>query len=504
MRWRRRSAFLLGLGVSLGAISPSLSSAQESNDFSGVVELVSSSAIVAANQGEQIAIPKVFELGPIQGAAEPEAPLDYLFTIDPIAPRDGNAALYYLEALSALSSAELQMKGSAARWEYDWLNDDSVLPMDEVAVMLETSARTMELIERGAACSYCDFGGEWANSQGVNELISVNLESHQRMRRLMRYLMVEVRYSLHIGDYDRAARGLTCLFEIANDTKSPDLLITNLIGTAGNGIALALCQEWIAKPGSPNIFWALTSLRADQTNNRQGLLGELRLCRFGIEAFDHPETRPWTSEQWIDSLADDLRQIMQLPEARPDTRVMVSAMLIRDYPIAKESLLAQGWDPIALDEMPVAKVVCIDASRKMAKMVDERMKWGLLNSDEYRQALANAGEAGFWPPIEAEHRDTLFGTFIGSLLPAVNMAHEASVRVDTQLQMLRTIEAIRLHVHATGQIPQSLDEIKVVPVPVNPRTSSMFEYRVTETHVELEAKDIRYGANMGIVYRFSK
>lgn len=504
MRTNRWNSLVLGLGVSISYTVAGSSTGQEL----GVATFPA--AITVASQEQPARESQVFELGPIQGAAEPKSALQYLFTIDPIHPVDGNAAVHYLDAVVSLDAAAARLEEPAKRWEYDWLGE-VVVPIEELETFLEATQRTRESIQRGAACSYCDFGSDWSNRTSIGELVEMNLETHQRMRRLMRYLMLEIRYAYRTGDHERAARGMTCLFEIAHDVKRPELLVTGLIGTAGNGIALALCHEWISQPNSPNLYWALTSLRTGQMSNRQGLLGELRLSRFGVEAFDHPESRNWTADQWLDSLSNDLAMIMQLPEANGESRIAVSAFLIRDYPISKEYLLANGWDAETIDQMPVAQVVCIHVAERLTQIVDGWTKWSLLSPDEMRQAVG--GELGRAARRTLPGRDTnsqlfrelsLIGSFTGSVLPAVEMAYEAEVRVETQLQMLRTIEAIRMHIAETGSIPESLDQIKVVPVPNDPQTDKPFEYRITETHVELVAPDVLYSGKLGIVYRFTR
>ena len=66
----------------------------------------------------------------------------------------------------------------------------------------------------------------------------------------------------------------------------------------------------------------------------------------------------------------------------------------------------------------------------------------------------------------------------GMLLPAGRSIFEAQVRVQRDIDALRVVEAIRMHAAQTGSLPATLDEIKVVPVPVNPATSKPFSYQL--------------------------
>jgi len=55
----------------------------------------------------------------------------------------------------------------------------------------------------------------------------------------------------------------------------------------------------------------------------------------------------------------------------------------------------------------------------------------------------------------------------------------ASDRADRQLALLRIEEAIRLYAQAhSGQLPDSLDKIDAVPIPVDPMTGKPFLYRL--------------------------
>ena len=52
------------------------------------------------------------------------------------------------------------------------------------------------------------------------------------------------------------------------------------------------------------------------------------------------------------------------------------------------------------------------------------------------------------------------------------------------------VEALRMHAAQTGKLAQSLEEIKVVPVPLNPVTGKAFSYKVEGNHALLESEPI--------------
>ena len=49
-----------------------------------------------------------------------------------------------------------------------------------------------------------------------------------------------------------------------------------------------------------------------------------------------------------------------------------------------------------------------------------------------------------------------------------------------QINLLRTVEALRMYAAEHGRWPEKLDEIKAVPVPNDPFTEKPFEYAVKD------------------------
>jgi hypothetical protein len=78
------------------------------------------------------------------------------------------------------------------------------------------------------------------------------------------------------------------------------------------------------------------------------------------------------------------------------------------------------------------------------------------------------------------------------LSPAIQAAREAQVRLDRELASLRVIEALRMYAaDHDGKLPERLNAITEVPIPLNPATGQPFVYRLDgQTAVlELPAED---------------
>ena len=70
---------------------------------------------------------------------------------------------------------------------------------------------------------------------------------------------------------------------------------------------------------------------------------------------------------------------------------------------------------------------------------------------------------------------------IARLLPpgGTDKVFSARTRIDRRLAALRCVEAVRLYAAAhDGKLPASLDEIKDVPLPLDPVNGKPFDYRV--------------------------
>ena len=72
---------------------------------------------------------------------------------------------------------------------------------------------------------------------------------------------------------------------------------------------------------------------------------------------------------------------------------------------------------------------------------------------------------------------------------------QVEVRTQRNIAGFQVIEAIRAHAAANNELPKSLDDITVVPVPLNPMTQEPFEYAVNNGAGELKV----FGGNPSTV-----
>jgi hypothetical protein len=86
-------------------------------------------------------------------------------------------------------------------------------------------------------------------------------------------------------------------------------------------------------------------------------------------------------------------------------------------------------------------------------------------------------------------RKPLLGLF-SSLIVTIRGAIVAQPRLDRQLDAFQCIEAIRIHAARHRRLPERLEEIAEVPVPLDPMTGRPFEYKVEAGRALLSAPNV--------------
>jgi hypothetical protein len=144
------------------------------------------------------------------------------------------------------------------------------------------------------------------------------------------------------------------------------------------------------------------------------------------------------------------------------------------YQPAKARLIAGGMDRARVEVMPVGQVMAVDAAHELRRIGDEFEKTWYLPF-----AAARGRGAGIEDEFGGNKFAGGFGQILaGMFLPALDAARTAQERAGWQLDGIRTVEAIRMHAAETGELPKSLDEIKVVPAPINRVTGKPYAYRL--------------------------
>jgi hypothetical protein len=155
----------------------------------------------------------------------------------------------------------------------------------------------------------------------------------------------------------------------------------------------------------------------------------------------------------------------------------------------------QGFSDEKVAAMPVVQAVGLYTLSRYKHWRDEAFKYLSL---PYHEAHARLKETE-----QALSRAASAEAFSMSvLLPSVSRAAFISARLDRHVAMLRVIEAVRMHAAKHRQLPATLADVTIVPVPEDPVTGRPFTYQLEGRTFRLTAATPQGSRPTdGVVYR---
>jgi hypothetical protein len=426
-------------------------------------------------------------------AAEPVPALKYELLPGPPERTPGNGATnYYRAFMHAQQVADVINKDAKARaafQEYDnWLQKPlKEMPKEDMEKWVGYYRNTLAEVKAAAYREQCQFELREQDLRGL-DTIGFLLHDFQFARDLGRALRVRARLEVAGGKLDEALETVRQGLQLSRDTTEPDLLINGLIGIAIASQMQDELLEIIDQPASPNLYWALASLPRPLVDIHRGMRFEMDMPERMLPFLKDAETNQRTPEEWQKLVVECLGKVSEIAalagptEKSPEwqSRITAVAGLLLLYPDAKKRLMEDGMSREELEKMPVAQVVAIQAARAQKRIYHEVFKWSALPysqqgtraEDSTKKLVAEMGGPG-----QITAADPLF---LGRLLlPAVHSAMAAEVRLQSKFAAIQTIEALRMHAAAhDGQLPKSLEDVTIVPVPLNPATDKPFPYEL--------------------------
>jgi hypothetical protein len=350
----------------------------------------------------------------------------------------------------------------------------------------------------------CDWGWGIEDMRGL-QIVEFLLPEINASRSISRILALRARVAIAEGDYDRAIDQLRMNYRLAQNVGSEPLLVCGLVGIAEASIANQQVIELIGAKDSPNLYWALAELPQPMVNIRKAIQFEMsmgmRIFPFLLDA----ETANHAPQEWARMMAQAMSDTGRLTGSNGGAdrvpfewkQAAVAALSVPMYPAAKQRLIESGMDVEQVEAMPVGQVIAVDAAREYRRVADEIEKsmyvpYHVARQREHQDLFVD-------PPMAAMWRGYGY-VFARLLLPAVEAARSAEMRLEWQMRALQVVEALRMHAAQSGALPASLDDIKLVPVPSNPATNQPYQYHLDgETAVlELPFSD----GFSGIAWRF--
>ncbi len=445
--------------------------------------------------------------------------------------RPGNAAPLYMKAFMLLAQADAPEE--AVEQADEWLAmPPEDLPREEVWEALDRFHGALHYAEMAARRSRCEWELPIHEEENIFELMLPELSSARNLARV-----IALRTRLHIakGDYGEAIRNLQTGYAMAQHVAEQPTLVSGLVGLAIANMMTDQLEMLIQAPGVPNLYWTITALPDPMIDLRKAFqleAGTVRLLFPGFEEALHEDVPP---EHWRVLLEDVLRMtmawnVMAQREGEPpeEEDINIEEFIEKAYPVAKrevaerrkhrererqemlehienlkreiKGLEQEGNDEEAdelrrhveelsrhaepgrpIDEMSHAEVVVRHVFATYEELRDDMFKWFHVPYWQARPAIEKADRH-----MKEVAKEKEVVPLASTLLPAIGACHLRVAESQRRTAALRCVEAIRLFAaEHEGRLPERLDEIKNVPLPINPVTGKPFEYH--REHREIDS-----------------
>lgn len=434
--------------------------------------------------------PQVHKLT-VRPAAEPIEALKYELFPQRLARSPGNAATYYYRAILLHNSlAEEVRKEFNKKHEEATGGDFDARQMKEWLMVYEP---TLLELQRATNREYCKWDLRIEDIKGP-KAIQFLLPELQELRQLGRLLQLKFQVELAEGNIEAAIETLRMNYQLGVDAGNERLLINALVGLAIVGISNGSVEQLIQHKDCPNLYWALAGLPNPVVDLKPAMEVEMTLCERMFPMLKDPLSRHLSSDEWMREVNAAWKMSRELsgsnaPNSQPwdTTKLAGAALVVRGYPKAKQGLIDMGFDEKDVEAMPTGKVIAVYQSRIHEHVYSESSKWHRLPYYQVREHMQRTQrrliDEGYLKGVGKE-----VIPIVSLLLPAVSASHEAQVRTQRAINVMRLIEAVRMHAAANnGQAPETLDDLKIVPAPLDPYWGKPFVYRKTKAGCVIEA-----------------
>jgi hypothetical protein len=430
---------------------------------------------------------RVLELTP---AKEAQPALSIQLIPEDIDRKDGNAAIFYLQAMGFLENTNaLEMKLAferssmeAARQAdddfgnyppYGWLDfRPEQLPIDEVKKYLTFTHFQQRYLKEAALRRDCDFD---RRIKEVDNPVGLVVSEIQAMRELARQQSLRCLLAIAEGDVDRAVEILGQQLAMASHLEKDFILVSSLVGIACAGIALKDAFYLSEHPNAPNLYWAVASLPKPLVSLRPALSLERQFLFLQFKALQQVGEDPLPNDYWKRFVQDFMVAMREVDDSfgRLDEAAWAGAIGM-GVPGARKYLRdIVGLDEATLERLPNTQIFFLAVRRYSERARDEMVK----------PLFVSVGQSEMFAAAEQRFRDdaneygfiTLPASFF---LPAVNTALTAQRRVEQQIAIFQIVESIRHHlaIHG-GELPKALGELEL-PAPTDPGSGQPFEYEL--------------------------
>jgi hypothetical protein len=429
-------------------------------------------------------------------AAEPVPAMGYRLLPRQLDKNTGNAALQYYTAAALCPDGDPEeLHDKIDQWGDMAVQD---LPRDEVEKALLSFSSSFHHVALAAYRTDC----RW--EMPLEDGFSMHLPNLSTFRSITRAMRLEIRLKIADGKTDQAMEKLQHCMQMGRNIAEGPTLVQNLVGVAVAAMSLREVEGLMQKPDSPNLYWALTALPDPMIDMYSSLEYEREAVFIEFPQLRNLEDKVLTPAQASGIIPDFMRKMHSLRGSEGDlpfAGMLPLGWVMMHYSDAKQFLAGKGFSQQRIEEMPAVQAVLIYQKQEYLEMRDNLFKWFALPYYQSRPHLEQSEKL-----FNRHHRDRgLKINLFTILLPALGRVSFLQARLDRHVAILRTVEAIRMFsAEHSGQLPASLGEITVVPIPTDPVTGEDFIYRrIDSRNARLEAPVSPAESNRRPVYELT-
>lgn len=426
--------------------------------------------------------------------------LKYRLLQPEVEKKSGNSVPFILKALNASKQAwrdhkAILMNRAEGRDATDLFEDIATRDLDKQAIRELVRALPFDnMLAEMREASYrseCDWQFNLRNLTGA-EIVEFVLEDHQESRQLTRFVTMLACHQVANRDYEAALETIKLHTEFALDMSEPELLVCRLIGIAELNLMNQQVLRLMASPLSPNLYWPLTELPQPVVPMRDAIRFDLSVGLRSFPILIAPEEAEYDAARWkleLEKFRSEFTEFQKLfGDGNNAVRVAFHQLMGKEplkdiLPDAKQRLEELNLPNLDFESMPLEQIILVDAAFEHHRVLDEVTTWSTLPFPELVQHRCWTQTEG---EIDSEDLNS-YGALLAQLaLPAMKAVRKAEARLNRDIAAMRVIEALRMHAAEAGRFPKTLDEVKCVPVPLNPSTSEPFVYRLDGKDATLE------------------
>jgi hypothetical protein len=413
-------------------------------------------------------------------AAEPVPALSYRLLPRYLDQKVGNAALLYYSAAALCPDGDSEDI-------HEKIGDWRDLPVDQldhkkVEEALSSFSNSFHHIKLAAQRTDC----QW--ELPLEDGFAMQLPHLATFRRMIMALQLRIRLKIADGQIEQALEMMRQGMYMGRSIARGPTLVQDLVGVAITALMLKEVEGLIQIPDSPNLYWALTALPDPVIDMHSSLENEREVLFVEFPQLRDLESKVLTPAQASAVASNFIEKIQTLDGGTGDVPfkgLMSVGWVMMHYSDAKEFLVRKGYSQERIEALPAAQAVLIYQKQEYLEMLDNQFKWFEI---PYSQAHPNLQKSKKQIDNHQRNRGIKMNLFC-TLLPALSRVAFLHARLDRNIALLRTIEAIRMFAaDHSGGLPSSLAEITAVPIPADPVTGKDFIYRrIDARNARLEA-----------------